>query len=443
MAEHPVDRPADRPEPHPAPSGGRGVSFEWGRRTYVMGILNVTPDSFSDGGRHPDLESALAHARAMVADGADIIDVGGESTAPGAPPVPAEEELRRVLPVVRALAAELPAVPISVDTYKAEVARRAVEAGARIVNDVRGFAGDPDMPATLAELGVTAICVHTGEPAAGEDAAEFVAEGLARLVERAERAGVAPEKIWVDPGFGFGKGAATNLALTRHLATLRRLGRPIVYGASRKRTVGLVSGLPPAERDEASAGFAAVAALQGADVIRAHDVRLTARVLRAVDALARGYPEPYCDTIHLAGMRFSATHGAYPEEWNRRQPFVVDVTLFGDWRNASVPDALRRAVDYTAVRRAAEDVVRGVLEGPRRDLLETLADRIARGLLARFPVTHAWVRVHKPDAPFDGPVNDVAVEVVRGRGDLATTPRGEAAAVGAAGEAAPGPDGMR
>lgn len=405
--------------------------FVWGRRTYVMGVLNVTPDSFSDGGRHPDPASALAHARDMVADGADIIDVGGESTAPGAPAVPAAEELRRVLPVVETLAAGLPSsVPISIDTYKSDVARRAVAAGATIVNDVRGFAGDADMPSTLAELGVTAICVHSGEPRGGEDAAEFVAAGLVRLLERAERFGLPRERVWVDPGFGFGKGAGTNLALTRHLAALRRLGRPIVYGASRKRTVGLVSGRPPAERDGASAGFAAVAALQGADVIRAHDVRLVASVLTGVDALARGHPEPYADSIHLAGMAFNATHGAYPEERTRPQPFVVDVTLFGDWRAASVPDALHVAVDYTAVRRAAEEVVRGVLQGPRRDLLETLADRIARALLARFPVTHAWVRVHKPEARFEGPVNDVAVEVVRGRADLRVPLPDEPAAVG-------------
>ncbi|MBX6350305.1 MAG: dihydropteroate synthase [Clostridia bacterium] len=399
---------------------GREPDFAWGRKTYVMGVLNVTPDSFSDGGRYLDPDRAVAHALRMVEEGADLIDVGGESTAPGREPVPAPEELRRVVPVVERLAALLPpSIPISVDTYKAEVARAAVAAGATVVNDVTGLRRDPEMAAAIAELGATAILVHSGEPRAGEDPAEFVASGLARLVEEAEAAGIRRDRIWVDPGFGFGKGAQVNLALTRHLSALLRLGRPIVYGASRKRTVGLVSGLGPEERDAPSLAFAAVAALRGADVVRTHEVRTTVRFLRALDAIARGFPEPFADVVHIAGMAFRGRHGAYRWEREREQPFVVDVTLFGDWRKAAVPDDLGRAVDYTAVHREAERVVGEVVaRGPHRDLLETLADRIARALLRRFDVERAWVRVHKPEAAFPGPVHDVAVEVVRGREDL-------------------------
>ncbi|MBE3589715.1 MAG: dihydropteroate synthase [Firmicutes bacterium] len=379
-----------------------------------MGILNVTPDSFSDGGRYLDPAAALEHARRMVADGADIIDVGGESTAPGAAPVPLEEELRRVLPVIEALAAELP-VPISVDTYKAEVARRAVAAGASIVNDVRALGGDPDMAAAVAETGAHIILVHHGEPgggAPGADVAAALRRELEALVERAQRAGIAREKIWVDPGFGFGKGAAVNLALSRGLGQLKALGRPLVYGPSRKRTLGLVTGLPPEERDEATAGLAALAAAQCADVVRVHNVRLTARAVRMVDAVCRGFPAPLADAILLEGMRFQADHGAYPQERGVPQPFVVDVRLYGDWRAAARSDDLSQAVDYAAVHRE----VAAVLEGPRRHLLEALAEAVAERLLARFPVTAAWVRVHKPRAPLGGPVNDVAVEVVRTRG---------------------------
>ncbi|MBX5476353.1 MAG: dihydropteroate synthase [Clostridia bacterium] len=387
-----------------------GLEFRWGERTYVMGILNVTPDSFSDGGRYLDPAAALAHARQMVADGADIIDVGGESTAPGAEPVPLEEELARVLPVIEALAAELP-VPISVDTYKAEVARRAVAAGARIVNDVRALRGDPDMAAAVAETGAHVILLHHGEPRDGGDVTDMLLRDFEEMVARAERAGISREKIWLDPGFGFGKGAETNLALTRELAALRALGRPLVYGPSRKRTLGLVTGLPAAERDEATAGLAALAATQGADVVRVHNVRMTSRAVRMVDAVCRGWPAPLSDAIRLTGMRFVADHGAYPEERGAPQPFVVDVRLYGDWRRAAGSDDLAQAVDYAAVWRE----VAAVVEGPRHNLLESLAEAIAARLLARFPVSRAWVRVHKPRAPLGGPVNDVAVEVVRSR----------------------------
>jgi dihydropteroate synthase len=242
-----------------------------------MGIVNVTPDSFSDGGLYLDPETAIAHGRQLVADGADILDVGGESTRPGAQEVPVDEELRRVVPVVEGLAGE--GVPVSVDTSKAAVAAAALEAGASIVNDVTALRGDPEMAALCADRGPTLILMHMlGDPRTMQDDPRYgdvvdeVRDFLAARLEAAVAAGVAEERIWLDPGIGFGKAWEHNVELLRRLGELGALGRPLVVGTSRKSFIGRLDGSPAGERIGGTIASSLLAATEGADVLRVHDV---------------------------------------------------------------------------------------------------------------------------------------------------------------------------
>lgn len=267
------------------------LRLEFGRRTYLLGILNITPDSFSGDGVM-DVDAAVARGRSLVADGADILDIGGESTRPGAEPVPLKEELGRVIPVIERLAAELSA-PVSVDTRKAEVARQALQAGAAMINDVSALRADPEMAAVVAEAQVPVVLMHWGTRHAMEKLADggIVAEVRGFLTERidaAVKAGIPRDRILIDPGFGYGKGVKQNLELLRGLGELRSLGQPIVISTSRKATIGKVLGdLPVEERLEGTAATVAVAIVNGADIVRVHDVRAMARVARMTDAIVR------------------------------------------------------------------------------------------------------------------------------------------------------------
>ncbi|RME24973.1 MAG: dihydropteroate synthase [Deltaproteobacteria bacterium] len=259
-----------------------------GGRALVVGILNVTPDSFSDGGRYLDVDAAVARARRMVSEGADWIDVGGESTRPGAPPVDAEEECRRVLPVIAAIA-EL--APVSVDTRKAVVAARALAVGARIINDVSAM-DDPEMPAVSADADAIVLMHMRGTPATMTrltDYDDVVTEVRDHLLRRAERAR-APQ-VWLDPGIGFAKTAAQSLALLRGLPDLVATGYPVMVGASRKSFIGATLGLPdPADRLPGSLAAAAAACMAGARALRVHDVRPTRQVVEMMAAIAAARP---------------------------------------------------------------------------------------------------------------------------------------------------------
>ncbi len=281
--------------------------LDWGRRTYVFGVLNVSPDSFSGDGV-ADTPRALERARTLRDDGADVIDVGGESTRPGHAPISAAEELRRVEPVLAGLAAG--GLVVSIDTRKAAVARRALELGARIVNDVSGLA-DPQMARVIAGGDALAILMHDRDVRGADDPVAAVRSGLAALLERAERGGIARERTVLDPGFGFGKGPRENLALLRGLARLRDLGRPLLVGTSRKGTIGLVlGGLPPEDRVAGTAATVALAVANGADAVRVHDVREMARVARMADAVVRGPHRAYIGLGGNLGDRAAALRAA-------------------------------------------------------------------------------------------------------------------------------------
>ncbi len=277
--------------------GRRALRF--GERTLVMGVLNVTPDSFSGDGLLTGpgwLDRVVEAGRRMVQEGADVLDVGGESTRPGAEPVPLEEELRRVVPAVEALRQAVE-VPISVDTTKAEVARQALRAGADLVNDISALRFDPEMARVVAEAGCGVVLMHMkGTPKdmqtdpRYEDVVAEVREFLEARLQWADQQGISRDRVVLDPGFGFGKRPEHNLALVRNLRVFRELGCPVLLGPSRKSTIGVVlGGLPPAERVEGTAAVVALAVAFGVDVVRVHDVRVMARVVRMADAVVRGW----------------------------------------------------------------------------------------------------------------------------------------------------------
>lgn len=265
-----------------------------GSRTLVMGILNVTPDSFSDGGRFIDADAAVMHGLRMVEDGADILDIGGETTRPGSEPVPADEEIRRVVPVIKELAGRTN-IPISIDTNKAAVAQAALDAGALIVNDISAGLFDPDMPGFVASRRCPAILMHIkGTPQDMQINPEYkdlMGEICAFLRERIDvfvAAGADEKMLIVDPGIGFGKKIEHNLEIMRRLRELKSIGRPILMGTSRKSTIGKILGdLPVGERLEGTAATVAISIMNGADIVRVHDVKEMARVSKMTDAIVR------------------------------------------------------------------------------------------------------------------------------------------------------------
>lgn len=265
----------------------RGYSLPLGKKTYIMGILNVTPDSFSDGGRHNDKEKAIRKAKELVSNGADIIDIGGESTRPGFTPVSAEEEIARVIPVIEILSRELK-VPISIDTTKSIVAEKALQAGAHIINDIWGLQKDPTIAEIAAKYDAGLIVMHNKDDCVYVDFMQEVMEFLKKSIEIATRAGIKPNHIAVDPGVGFGKTFEHNVEVMQKLNKLKELGFPILLGTSRKSLIGNILNLPVTERVEGTAATVALGIAQGADIVRVHDVMEMKRVAKVSDTIVRG-----------------------------------------------------------------------------------------------------------------------------------------------------------
>jgi len=273
------------------------TEFRWGERTYVMGVLNVSPDSFSGDGI-ANLEAAVTQAHHFVSQGADILDIGGESTRPGSAPVSIDEEIRRVVPVIERLASEIP-VALSIDTYKSEVAQRALKAGATMINDQWGLKKDPHLAELAAERGIPLILMSNQRDKGGYDAGiqrdtayyddlmTEVTSSLKNSLELALKLGVPRENIIIDPGVGFGKTWRQDLEIIRRLDELQGLGRPILIGPSRKSFIGMVLDLPADERLEGTAAAIAIGIAKGADMVRVHDVQQMVRVCRVSDAIVR------------------------------------------------------------------------------------------------------------------------------------------------------------
>ncbi len=273
----------------------KDFSFDFSEKTFIMGILNITPDSFSDGGSFIKADTAVEHAINMVEEGADIIDIGGESTRPGSDAITVSEELERVIPVIEKLSGRI-RVPISIDTYKAEVAQKAIDAGASIVNDISGLRFDPEMPGVVSRNEVSVVIMHIKgtpknmqkNPIYGNLIKEII-EYLEESISIAEKAGVHHEKIIVDPGIGFGKMFEDNLEIINRLSEFRRLGKPVLIGASRKAFIGEVLGdAPVGDRVEGTAAAVAISIMNGADIVRVHDVKEMKKVAKVSDAIKSG-----------------------------------------------------------------------------------------------------------------------------------------------------------
>ncbi len=379
----------------------------------IMGILNVTPDSFSDGGQFDSVESAVEAAKSMVANGADIIDIGGESTRPGAERIPLEVELERVIPVIVELSAQ--GIYVSIDTMHSEVAKAAVGAGAQMVNDVSGGLSDPQMLATVANLGVPIVLMHWRGPSRTmqenihyDNVLTDVCSELQTQAKAAQSAGIERGNIILDPGIGFGKEAEHNWELLRNIDALLALGYPLLVGVSRKRFLGSLladlEGTPRdvSIRDTASAVLAAHILQRGAWGIRVHDVQATRDACKALCAIN---PNPAIDSIELVGLREFGHHGVLEHERINGQHFSVDATLGLSISHAAHTDDLADTVNYAEV----ADSIRARIAGEPVDLIEKLAELIATGCLAFPQVVFAKIRVHKPDAPIEGEFADVIV----------------------------------
>ena len=393
-------------------------------RPELWGVLNVTPDSFSDGGRFVDLDAALAQGLRLIAEGASVVDVGGESTRPGAQPVTPQVERERVLPVVAALVGE--GIRVSIDTMHASTAAAAVDAGASIVNDVSGGLADPAMLETVAALPSQYVIMHWRGPSdQWHTSSEYqwaprdVGVELLNRWHAALDAGIAPERLWVDPGLGFAKRPEHNWQLLNELSTITSIGARVLVGASRKRFLGalLPDDAAVDERDLLTAVVSVLVAGRGVSALRVHDVRSNARALdvwQSLTAATNATPpstRTHTDRITLTGLRAFAHHGVFDHERRDGQPFVIDVTARLDLRGAGTDDELASTVHYGVL---AEQIVAAVESDPV-DLIESVAERVAGVVLQHGAVCEVEVTVHKPQAPITVPFDDVSVTIVRDR----------------------------
>lgn len=410
------------------------------KRTLLMGILNVTPDSFSDGGEHLSLEQALEHADLMIAEGADIIDIGGESSRPGSNAVSVSEEISRIVPVIEAISKAHPDIPISVDTWKHEVAQSALEAGASIINDIYGLHADKRLASVVSSHNAAIILMHNavmyrdGHTAVRsftsswrmkkEQADRYrkldlwpaVIRQLQDSVDIAAAAGIRHDQMILDPGIGFGLDSDESWELIRNFSKLKVMGLPILIAHSRKRFIGDLLDLPAAERDHATAVITAACVAGSADIVRVHDIRsnrqaaLTAAKLRygvetelvpdtKVQADTYGKRKAANSRIMMKGMIFHGYTGVLPEEKTLGQRFVLDVTMEMDDNKASYTDCLEDSVSYADV----FELIRGIMSDRRFNLIERLAGYIADAIIENWQLIRSVeVCVSKPQAPING-----------------------------------------
>lgn len=389
---------------------GKRFSLPLGKRTYVMGILNVTPDSFSDGGLYTDAQDAIAHAQQMQTDGADILDIGAESTRPGHVPLTAEAEIERLRPVLRTLCETLQ-IPVSVDTVHPETAEWALSEGAAILNDVSGVWQD-GMAAAVRRHEAGWILTHgaNADAAGGNPAA--VAAFFDDMLVRCAAYGIPKTQICLDPGIGFGKSRAADFAVLRELKRLKR-DCALLVGASRKRLIGEVSGeADPQKRLAGTVACHTAAIAGGADLVRVHDVFEGVQGARVADVLYRTEPAAKPGKIALHDLRVFAYHGVNPEEKQYGQSFFIDVEMTVDFAAAVCADDIDNTVSYAKV---AKTLTR-VLTAQRFDLIEKAADAAADAVLLEYPaVQHVRLLLKKPDAPMKAQCAYASVEIEKER----------------------------
>lgn len=391
---------------------GSQFRFERGRRTYIMGVLNVTPDSFSDGGMFLRAEDALRRGSQIAAQGADILDVGAESTAPGHTPVTSEEEIERLRPILAPLCDTLE-IPVSVDTRHPETAAWALSQGAAIVNDVSGVF-DPAMAEAVRRYNAGWIVTHgmDADTQGADDPLPQVRAFFKEMLRRAGEAGLRKTQLCMDPGVGFGKSRAGDFTVLRDLRQLD-VGCAVLVGASRKRLIGAASGeSDPLKRLPGTIACHTAAIAGGADILRVHDVAEGLQGARVADALYRMPKAPQTGKILLRDLRVFAYHGVNPEEKQYGQTFLIDVDLTVDLTAAVQGDDLAHTVNYAK----AAKTIRQTLTEQRFDLIETAADETARALFCAYPaVRRLRLRLKKPDAPMKADCAFAAVEIERKR----------------------------
>lgn len=391
---------------------GKHFRFDRGKRTYIMGVLNVTPDSFSDGGLFVSADDALRRAAQIRAQGADILDVGAESTAPGHTPIMPAEEIERLRPVLEPLCASLD-IPVSVDTRHPETAAWALDRGAVIVNDVSGVF-QPEMAEAVRLHHAGWIVTHgmDADAAGDADTLQAVRAFFLQMLRRAEAAGIRRTQLCTDPGVGFGKSREGDFAVLRDLRQLD-VGCAMLVGASRKRLIGAASGeADPQNRLAGTIACHTAAIAGGADILRVHDVAEGVQGARVADALYRFPKASGTDKILLRDLRVFAYHGVNPEEKQYGQTFLIDVDLTVDFTAAVRGDDLVQTVNYAK----AAKLIRQTLTEQRFDLIETAADETARALFCAFPaVRRLRLRLKKPDAPMKADCAWAAVEIERER----------------------------
>ena len=391
---------------------GNKFRFERGKRTYIMGVLNVTPDSFSDGGRFQSASDALRRAAEIQSEGADILDVGAESTAPGHTPVTSGEEIERLRPILAALCQTLE-IPVSVDTRHPETAAWALSQGAAIVNDVSGVFS-ADTAEAVRRWNAGWIVTHgTDANAQGtDDPLPQVRAFFKEMLRRAEDAGLRKTQLCMDPGIGFGKSRAGDFAVLRDLRQLD-VGCAILVGASRKRLIGEASGeRDPQKRLAGTVACHTAAIAGGADILRVHDVAEGLQGARVADALYRLQKPQQPSKILLRDLRIFAYHGVNTEEKQYGQTFLVDADLTVDLAAAVQGDDLAHTVNYAK----AAKTIRQTLTEQRFDLIETAAEETARALFCAYPaIRRLRLRLKKPDAPMKADCAFAAVEIERKR----------------------------
>jgi len=406
---------------------GRDFCLPLGEKTYVMGILNVTPDSFSDGGRYASAESAAKHALEMRDAGADIIDVGACSTAPGSVPVTGEEERRRLLPVLRALSGL--GVPVSVDTYDPETAAAALESGAAIINDVSG-ALNPAMAAVIAKHNAGWIITHGGsadaEPDGQTPVLKRIGDFFRAALRFADACGIPRESICLDPGVGFGKTRAEDLTVLRETALCKAYagGCALLAGASRKRVIGEATGeSDPQKRDPGTAAAHTIAIAGGADIIRVHDVRGAVQAAKTADAICRADKTPTekrsppakhgsPDKLVIRDLKVFAYHGVNAEEKEHGQTFALDLDITAESGRACLTDDLNDTVSYAKIMKS----VTRSMTAQAFDLIERAAQQVTNDLLAEYPsIQEIRLLLKKPDAPVKADFGYAGIEITRTR----------------------------
>jgi dihydropteroate synthase len=390
----------------------KNFRFERGKRTYIMGVLNVTPDSFSDGGMFVNADDAMQRATQIAAEGADILDVGAESTAPGHTPVTPDEEIGRLRPILKPLCASL-RIPVSVDTRHPETADWALGQGAAIVNDVSGVF-QSEMAAAVVRHNAGWIVTHgmDADLQGEDDPLPRVRAFFLDTLRRAEQAGVRKTQLCTDPGVGFGKSRAGDFAVLRDLRQLD-VGCAMLVGASRKRLIGAASGeADPRKRLAGTVACHTAAVAGGADILRVHDVADGVQGARVADALYRVPKPAQSSKILLRDLRIFAYHGVNPEEKQFGQTFLIDADLTVDFSAAAQDDDLAQTVNYAKVAKT----IRATLTEQRFDLIETAVEETARALFCAYPaVRRLRLRLKKPDAPMKAECAWAAVEIERER----------------------------